>query len=452
MKKIHQIVASAVALLFATAISAFADPNASGGSVDSLDTPAASVSAPPASLYFAQPKVGVLPLDDGKEMKDMKEAKETPPVSRFQIYGWVEGGITTNGTSPRDHQNFGHLFTDRANEPLLNQAVITAERTLDPKATGFDWGFKVQFMYGTDARFIHSLGLLDLATDEIMQPDLVEAYLNLHFPILTESGVDLKAGKFVTLEGAETIDPRANVFYSHTYIFNFGIPFNHTGALATIHTTKWLDIYAGITRGVNTSVWDNNSSVSFHGGLGLTFFDGKLTSLASTSIGPETPNDNRDMRYLNDITTTWKITDKLTSITDLNYIEDDAGSVSRGYGVAQYFTYALKDWLTLGIRYEVWRDENGFFVAQFASHNDFIHLERGDSDFVPDPRTVGGGSTTYSALTFGVTIQPPVPKPLAGLMIRPEVRWDRSLNGTTPFNDSSQRNQFTAGLDVILKF
>ena len=80
---------------------------------------------------------------DGKAGKEMKETK--PPEPRFKIYGWVEGGVTFNGTSPADNQNFGHLFTDRANEPLLNQAVITFERTLDPKCTGFDWGFKAQF-------------------------------------------------------------------------------------------------------------------------------------------------------------------------------------------------------------------------------------------------------------------------------------------------------------------
>lgn len=60
-----------------------------------------------------------------------------------------------------------------------------------------------------------------------------------------------------------------------------------------------------------------------------------------------------------------------------------------------------------------------------------------------DPRTVGGGSTTYGAITVGVNIKPAMPKPIAGLTIRPEVRYDRSFNGTRPFNDSSDRDQFT---------
>jgi Putative beta-barrel porin-2, OmpL-like. bbp2 len=350
------------------------------------------------------------------------------PEPRFKISGWVESGITFNPDSPQSNQNFGRLFDDRANEPLLNQAVINFERALVPQPGQFDCGFKLQFMYGSD---------------------LVEAYLNLHFPIISEGGIDLKLGKFVTLEGAETIDPRTNVFYSHTYIFNFGIPFNHTGALATFHATKSLDLYSGITRGVNTSLDDNNDNVSFQGGVGLNLLDGKLTVLATTSIGPETPNNNHDQRYLNDITVTAKITDKFTSITDLNYAWDEVID-AQAYGIAQYFTYAINSWLTAGIRGEIFRDDKGFYVVSFADNHDPMRVLEGEPTI--DPRTVGGGKTTYGAVTLGVNIKPPVPKPAASLVIRPELRFDRALNGTRPFNDSSDRNQFTASIDVIITF
>ena len=117
---------------------------------------------------------------------------------RFKIYGWIESGITFNPDNPNNRQNFGRLFDDRANELLLNQAVVTMERTLASAPAGFDWGFKLQFMEGSDARFIHSLGLFDRTANEILQPDLVEAYLSLHFPLITDGGLDLKLGKFVT--------------------------------------------------------------------------------------------------------------------------------------------------------------------------------------------------------------------------------------------------------------
>jgi hypothetical protein len=380
--------------------------------------------------------------------KETKPAAESKP--RFTIYGWIEGSFTGNPDGPEDNQNFSRLFDDRSNEPLLNQASITAERTLDSSATGFDWGFKTQFMFGSDARYTHSLGLFDnTMRTSLYQPDLVEAYLNLHFPIFTERGVDLKAGKFVTLEGAETIDPRSDVFYSHSYIFNFGTPLNHTGAMFTIHTTSWLDLMAGVVRGVNTSIDDNNDSVAFHGGVGLNFNEGKVVVLASTHIGPETPNNNHDLRYLNDMVITWKITDKFMSITDANYIRDD-GADADGYGVAQYFTYVINDKITAKIRGEIWRDDKGFYVAQFADPHDPMRGLQGNPTI--DPRTVGGGRTTYGALTVGVDIKPTVPKPLTGLTIRPEVRVDHSFSDTRPFNDSRDDTMFTAAVDAIITF
>ncbi|PZR74616.1 MAG: porin [Chthoniobacterales bacterium] len=384
-----------------------------------------------------------------EEVQD-KVIQQEEAKSRLAISSWVQSGITANPDSPRDNQNFGRFFDDRANEPLLNQVVLNFERALVPKPGEFDWGFKLQVMYGSDARFIHSLGLLDHAgSSSLLQPDIVEAYLNLHFPILSEGGVDVKLGKFVTMEGAETIDPRTNFFYSHTYIFNFGIPLNHTGALATWHATSHVNLVAGLTRGVNTSIKDNNDSLAFHGGIGLDLNESKLVISAATHIGPETAHDDHNPRYLSTITTTWKITDKLTSITDLNYARD-AGADADAYGVAQYFTYTVNSWLAVGVRGEVFRDDKGFYVVSFANYHDPMRLLAGEPSI--DPRTVGGGNTTYGAITLGLNIKPPVPKPAASVTIRPELRFDRALNGSHPFNDSSDRNQFTGALDVIVVF
>jgi hypothetical protein len=388
-------------------------------------------------------------LTPAEEAEQEKFVEQAEAKSRLAIYGWVETSFTGNVDSPDDNQNFGRFFDDRSNEFVMNQAVITAERALDPKV-GFDWGFKFQLMFGTDTRYIHSLGLLDHTMgSSLYQPDIPEAYLSFHLPLLTEGGIDLKAGKWVTLEGAETIDPRTNFFYSHTYIFNFGIPFTHTGLLVTLHANSWLHLMGGVTRGVNTSIDDNNDAPAFHGGVGLTFFDGKFVVTASTHIGPETPNNDHALRYLSAIPITWKITDKLTSTTDLNFALDEV-SDAKAYGVAQYFTYAINNWLTAGVRGEIWRDEQGFYVASFANPHDPMRALRGES--VINPRTVGGGSTTYGAITAGVNIKPAMPKPLTGLTIRPELRVDHSFSDTRPFNDSSDETMFTAAIDAIITF
>lgn len=390
------------------------------------------------------------PTKAGQEEAKATALPSPTPEPRLKLYGWIDSGITFNPDTPRDNQNFGRLFDDRSNEPLLNQAVLTLERTLPSGLTTFDWGFKLQGMMGSDARFVHSLGLLDNTFNERIEPDIVEAYLALHLPIFSPGGLDLKLGKFVTLEGNETIDPRTNFFYSHTYIFNFGIPFNHTGALAIWHATPKVDLYGGVTRGVNTSIDDNNDSLAFHGGVGLNLLDGNFTLLASTHIGPETRDNNHDDRYVNDLTFTAKLTKKLTAITDFNYIYDEAADAT-GYGVAQQLLYTFNEVFSLGVRGEVWRDADGFYVASFAENDDALDALRG-GNVTLDPRTVGGGRTTYGEVTVGMNIKPSVPKPLTGLVIRPELRYDRSLNDTRPFNDSSDRDQFTAAIDFVLTF
>jgi hypothetical protein len=396
----------------------------------------------------------VAKASDGKENQEAKKVVEQPkpPEPRFKLYGWIEGGLTGNTDAPVDNHNFGHLLTDRANQPVLNQLSIVAERALDPNATGFDWGFKGWFMYGSDTRYSKSLGLLDTTTDYITQPDFPELYVSVHLPIPGTNGLDLRGGKYQDPMTAETLDPRSNVFYTHSYIANFGVPGNETGVLATLHVNPYVDLYAGINRGVNTSLADNNSSVAFEGGIGLNLLNGNLTTLALTSIGPENAGNNHDYSYLNDITTTWKVTKAFTSITDLNLAVNAIDGGKWAGGVAQYFTYAINDWLQVGFRGEIFRDSSGFYVAQYRANNDFLHISLQGRAVPFDPSNLGGGDTTYLEVTGGVTIKPPVPKPFAGLLIRPEVRYDTSLNGTSPFDQNTSDHQWTIGFDVILEF
>ena len=99
------------------------------------------------------------------------------PQPGFRLYGWIEAGITGNFAFPNDNQNFGRLLDDRSNEPLLNQFVLGAERGLDPNmADRFDWAFSIQFLYGSDTRYLKSIGLFDLVTDALIQPDTPEAW------------------------------------------------------------------------------------------------------------------------------------------------------------------------------------------------------------------------------------------------------------------------------------
>ena len=286
--------------------------------------------------------------------------------STIKVSGHVDAGIMFNGDDPSNGINFGHAFTDKSNSPVLNQVALTIQRDFDPKATTIDFGFKLQGMYGSDSRITHFIGELDSSPTTRNQFDVVEANVQAHLPFLTKGGIDVKAGQFSTPLGQEVIDPTGNFFYSHSYLFQFGLPFKHTGILTTTHVNPTLDVYAGYTTGVNASIgkaggYDANY-FHFIGGFGLNL--NKLTILALTHFGPEgLPSSSfpfnthvaRHYRFLNDVLVTYHINDKLTSVTEFNYIKDDLYAVSGG-GVVQYFTYALNAQTSAAIRAEVWRD------------------------------------------------------------------------------------------------
>lgn len=367
--------------------------------------------------------------------------------------GELEVGGDINPANPSSGINFGQLSTDKANTFLLNQTLLTLQRQTDPK-NGWDWGFKLQLQYGSDSRYTHIIGDFDHALPDRDQFDIAEASVSLHMPVLSAGGIDVKVGQYPTPLGYETIEPSGNPFYSHSYIANFIMPGKHTGGLAIFHATSILDIYAGLDTGVNTSLgaYDNNSAPAGIGGFQVTALGGKLTILALAHIGPETPTKviptaDDFMREIGDLVVTYKATDKLTLTTEVGYV-NDAYLKAEAWGIAPYASYTVNDNITLNLRGEIFDDEKGAFVAAYPGNEDFANALAGN------PVTlIGAPPTTYGALTFGATIKPNLPwKFLSTAEIRPEIRYDTSLNGTKPYNGGKDTGQLTLASDLIIGF
>lgn len=416
---------------------------AGGGSLaqtaPSASSPAPSAAIPPAPSNSSSP---------------------TPfTIGGVQLNAQFDAGATFNPWTPDDGINFGHLFTDRANQPVLNQALLTAQRPIDPKSKTLDLGFDFQILFGTDARYYHILGEFNHLSSSNYQLTIINANLQAHLPYLTSGGVDLKVGQYPAPIGFEALDPSQNPFYSHSYIFNFGVPTGLTGGYAVAHVSDALDLYVGGDSGNGTAFAgaDNNSAPAAMGGFNLTLMGGNLTVLAMTHIGPENPTSyvpgaDGFMRSYNDAVITYKASPKLTLTTELDWARDAFGvngSPANGLGVAQYASYALTDQLTLNGRAELFRDDNGFFVTGFTSP---LAAVKSLGGVVPFPRgVVSSGPNTYTELTIGMTYKPPVPTPIANLALRPEIRWDHSYENPA-FNDFRNANAVTIGGDLILGF
>jgi Putative beta-barrel porin-2, OmpL-like. bbp2 len=405
-------------------------------------------------------------------------AADAPPpgywINGIHLSGQLDAGVIFNPFRPSTGLNWGQTLTDHANQAQLNQLLLTAAKPLDSKNSDFQWGFKFQFMYGSDARYTQFLGELNRVNpNDRYQLDIVEANALFHLPILTDGGMDLKVGQYSTPLGFETIDPSTNPFYSHSYIFQFGLPFKHTGALSTTHINDVVDVYAGVDTGTNTTfgpLGDNNGAVGGIGGFNLTLMGGNLTILALTHVGPEQAtrvlspigfNANGEWRSYNDVMVTYKINDSLTSTTEFNWIRDAYGFQDKpvnGFGVAQYLAYQWTPTITVNGRIELWRDDNNFFVASYSGNGDPVRVQQGLTPVSGVYVAPGGGGTTYGALTGGITWKPEVPAAITGLAIRPEVRWDHAFTNNNPFNQNppsfnkGTQNSFTFGGDVVLTF
>ncbi|MGH7225900.1 MAG: outer membrane beta-barrel protein, partial [Gemmataceae bacterium] len=355
----------------------------------------------------------------------------------LKLSGHAEFGSSFNTDSPDNNVNFGQLFTDRANSVRLNQAMLSLERDLDPKNAGLQWGFKLQGMYGTDARITHYFNEFDRMTNSPYQWDVTEADLQAHLPLLG-GGTDIKLGQYPTPLGEEVIDTTQNLLYSKSYIFNYGLPLKHTGLLTTTHVNGTLDVWLGLDTGVNDSLGDKGMANNFLPkgiiGFGLNnLMGGNLTILALSHIGPEAsrfsegtsfvtdepsgaisvvPGANNKMMQFYDIVTSYKINDSWSTVNELNYVKSDFAEASAG-GVAQYLTYTINDHWSITGRAEVFSDQSkvagGGFVCDFTNSQGFVNFERG---LAPSLGYCGADvpyNVTYGEITLGATYKPGLP-------------------------------------------
>ena len=94
--------------------------------------------------------------------------------------------------------------------------------------------------------------------------DLQQGYVSWKAPI--GNGLQLDFGKFITHVGAEVFEGYDgwNMNFSRTFVFGWGIPFNHTGLRATYAFTDQLSLMGMIANNwEEAGVSDNNSEKTY---------------------------------------------------------------------------------------------------------------------------------------------------------------------------------------------
>jgi hypothetical protein len=368
------------------------------------------------------------------------------------IRGWISGGIMANWDDPASRFNGPVTFADR-DDGQLNQMYLIMERTLDTEGGCWDLGGRVDLLYGSDYRFTLARGL-DAHDDFTARWNSDDRFYGLAMPqayVQLGNGTwDAKLGHFYTIIGYEGVTAPDNFFYTHPYTHQYGEPFTHTGALVTYNVNQQLALLGGVTTG-----WDNFEDVyndmSFLGGVTMTASDGNSKLAYAFHFGDEeqtfgtvVPNDDR---WIQSIVYSRTLTDRLAYVgqSDWGYQENAFGSGERAewYSVNQYLFHKINCCWTQGVRFEWFRDDDGFRVAPAG---DYPNL-----GFSNKPGAAGGFEGNFYELAYGLNYKPTWN---SNLIVRPEVRFDwydgrDNALGNQPYDDGSDDSQVLTGFDVI---
>lgn len=305
------------------------------------------------------------------EMKTEELMKESEPkdeesqaffdfIKSIKPSFYLDTSYEYNFNNPRSGVNSLRIFDTDANDFNIHLFQLAFKKT--PTTEGglaSLIGFGVKLDFGEDADIIGSSGLGD-PDDEF---DLQEAYIHILAPV--GNGLNIYAGKFVTLAGYELIESKDNPNFSRSFLFGFAIPFTHTGLRLNYGAGP-----VGLTLGVNNgwdNVDDNNDGKTIESQVSLSL--GNASLYVTGYFGPEQDQVDSDWRELITVVGMLTLMEKLTFVVDADFgweqgvtnadlgLDDDSVS---WWGVAGYIIYDINDIFRLALRGEYFDDSDGF--------------------------------------------------------------------------------------------
>ncbi len=325
--------------------------------------------------------------------------------------GWTSIGYHNKVTPLSTVRKKVASFNDVPDRLNLHQQWAYLEKTLDANASGWDWGGRVDVMYGTDAQKTQAFGTTggwDNDWDNgVYGWAIPQAYVEVG-----NGDFSVKAGHFYTLVGYEVVAAPGNFFYSHALTMFNSEPFTHTGVLGTYSATQNLKVYGGWTLGWDTGFRQNGNGSSWLGGFAYSLGDD--ITLTYMSTGGDLGWRGSEA-YSHSIVVDVNLTEKFNYVfqTDMVSVGDVTTSSGGGkpldheddFSINQYLFYNLNDCWAVGTRIEWWKDE---------------------------------GHSNYE-WTSGLNY-----RPMANLVLRPEIRHD--------WQPYAQFDQTTFGVDAILTY
>jgi hypothetical protein len=361
---------------------------------------------------------------------DPKTGKPKPPP--YQIFGWADFDYTYRSTGSGIN-NIAPVMNRFGDEALVRQLGLAITKPLDPK--DWSWGFNAILIAGADAAFLNpTAGSFISNPDPRFGLSFTDLNLTAHLPILTEGGVDIKAGRQTTVLGPMGGIAWQRYFDSSDYAWYNMEEGRYTGISADWHISKQLSWYNGLELGWGT-FYDTLAPWTFdYLGQVNYWLDEKAekTKVWTTVLtGPTSP-------FAKGFSTTWELgvlhnwNKYVYQIIDTQmvwsrapiFIVPPPGYSQNAYDVYQYLGFHLSKTVDFNTRVEWYDDLNGGGY----------------------PGGFGIPHTNYFEGTLGFDWHPN-----KYLQFRPEIRYDHASNPAFGAQQD-RRDQLTLAADVMFKF
>jgi hypothetical protein len=374
----------------------------------------------------------------------------------YRVWGWIENSFTGDANGmPANRSTYPVEPNHLANSWMGNQYYFIIENPVNQVDT-VNFGFRFDTLFGNDWEFTKSYGLFDRAfpPNHFAGLDFPQMFGEVHLPILTPLGLDVKGGRFYSVLGFESPMATARPLLSVPYSLNF-TPFTFFGMMATLHLHERLNFFSGTINGFDRWI-DHSYHWGYLGALSWISPDRKLIFTVGGACVPDqlprfAPADNplvpvgtpppgflaglpnpfyaRSWRGYIHASLSYQWTSKLQEVFEtcqvwdpqiLGFGHDPYVPHSAAYhSFIHWFLYQFNDRVTGVWRTEIFWDPYG--------------LATGIAD-------------TFHEMTLGLQI-----RPHPWLWIRPEARYDWG-QFTHPFSDGTRKSQLTLSFDVVVLF
>lgn len=222
---------------------------------------------------------------DGFDQPDLLMKALGYESSSTRVFGWVEGAVLFNPAAPRNHQTLPNTTSDLANRAQIPQAYLAIERVFKNVDT-IDYGFRFDNLVGTDYSLFSDIRQLERPIffhDYGYTP--TQFYVDLHLPILTAGGLDLRFGQFISLAGYESAFAPGRPLRSTGLLFNYSHPFTNMGLLTTLNISDRLQVFNAPVNGWDR-LFDAHDQWGYMGGINWDSKDERTNLSLAYYAGP----------------------------------------------------------------------------------------------------------------------------------------------------------------------